>query len=138
LCRDGISLSTGRQRSKKIQGMASPFPSPDDSFARLHLAGWSIGEIATAGGWQVTGSNRENLVRATGKSQAEAWYRAVERAEAVGMAGRNRKGNSRYAGGAETFAVCDHEHTQTGSPARRATGAKVVMPCLHPCNQHGW
>ena len=69
--------------------MTFPFPRPDESFARLHRAGWSIGETATAGGWQVTGSNGENLVSATGKSQVEAWYRAVEQAEAVGMAGRH-------------------------------------------------
>jgi hypothetical protein len=52
--------------------MASPFPSPDESFARLHRAGWSISETATAGGWLVTRHNGENPVNATGKSQAEA------------------------------------------------------------------
>lgn len=53
------------------------YPTPDETFARLHAAGWSIGEAATAGGWIVSGTNGENLILAAGASQAEA----------VGMAG---------------------------------------------------
>jgi hypothetical protein len=62
--RDGIIVSTGRRRSKTIPGMASSFPRPDESFDRLHRAGWSIGETATAGGWLVTGTNGENAIEA--------------------------------------------------------------------------
>jgi hypothetical protein len=70
--------------------MAAPFPTVDASRTRLQRAGWSIGETATASGWLVIGSNGENAISATGETQAEAWYRAVEQAEAVGMA---TKGN---------------------------------------------
>jgi len=48
--------------------MASRFPSPDESFARLHRAGWSVGETATAGAWLVTGHNGENSIFATGRN----------------------------------------------------------------------
>jgi hypothetical protein len=41
-------------------GMARTFPTPDESFARLHDAGWSIGETGTAGHWLVSGTNGEN------------------------------------------------------------------------------
>ena len=55
------------------------YPSPDESFARLHRAGWSLDETGSAGRWWVTGSNGENQIRATGASQAEA----------LGMLGRS-------------------------------------------------
>lgn len=61
------------------------YPSVDESFARLHRAGWSIGETGGAGVWLVSGSNGENQIRAEGRTQAEAWYRATLQAEAVGM-----------------------------------------------------
>ena len=38
----------------------SNFPSVDESFDRLHRAGWSVGEVATSAGWLVTGANCEN------------------------------------------------------------------------------
>jgi hypothetical protein len=62
------------------------FPSSDESFARLQRAGWSVGEVRLADGqWVVTGSNGENRIEAQGAGQAEAWHRACEQAEAVGM-----------------------------------------------------
>jgi len=61
------------------------YPSVDESFGRLHRAGWSIGEIGSSGVWLVTGTNGENVIHAQGRSQAEAWYRATLQAEAVGM-----------------------------------------------------
>jgi hypothetical protein len=64
------------------------YPTVDEAFARLHRAGWSIGEMAGTTGWMVTGRNGENAILARGASQAEAWHRAIEQAEAVGMAGR--------------------------------------------------
>jgi hypothetical protein len=70
--------------------MAYTFPTVDTSRARLHWPGWSVGETATASGWLVTGNNGENAILARGANQEEAWHRAVEQAEAVGMA---RKGN---------------------------------------------
>ena len=70
------------------------YPSPDESFARLHRAGWSLGETGSAGRWLVTGSNGENQISATGASQAEAWHRAVEQAEALGMLARSPAGQA--------------------------------------------
>jgi hypothetical protein len=65
------------------------YPNPDESFARLQRAGWSVGDVRllTAEGavWWVTGSNGENAIRAEGRTQAEAWARACEQAKALGM-----------------------------------------------------
>jgi hypothetical protein len=63
----------------------STHPTVDESRDRLHRAGWSVGEIATASTWVITGSNGENLLEARGATQAEAWWRACEQARAVGM-----------------------------------------------------
>jgi hypothetical protein len=80
------------------------YPSSDDSFARLHCSGWSVGEAAflTSDGrimWLVSGMNGENVVQAHGATQAEAWWRAVEQAQAVGMVrGLEPRHASRYLG----------------------------------------
>jgi hypothetical protein len=66
------------------------YPGVDESFGRLHRAGWSIGEAAGTAVWVVTGTNGENVIRAEGKTQAEAWYRAALQAEAVGMLARTK------------------------------------------------
>jgi hypothetical protein len=60
-------------------------PSVDESFARLHAAGWSVGETGTATRWLVSGVSGENAISAVGRTQAEAWHRAVEQVAAVGM-----------------------------------------------------
>ncbi len=65
--------------------LAFTIPSVDETFARLHLAGWSIGETGGAHVWLVIGSNGENRICAEGRTQAEAWHRATLQAEAVGM-----------------------------------------------------
>jgi hypothetical protein len=61
----------------------------DESFTRLKRAGWSVGDvrILTARGfsWLVTGANGENVIEARGATQAEAWHRACEQAESMGM-----------------------------------------------------
>jgi hypothetical protein len=62
--------------------LPQPYPSVDESFDRLHRAGWSIGEIAGVSCWVVSGQNGENVIVAEGQSQAEAWYRATLQAEA--------------------------------------------------------
>ena len=59
----------------------------------LKRAGWSVGDAAFVGTsgelvWVVTGHNGENLIRAEGATQGEAWRRAVEQAREVGMLGR--------------------------------------------------
>jgi hypothetical protein len=64
------------------------YPSPDESLARLHAAGWTVGEAVFGDTWLVSGSNGENLVLAEGRTQSEAWHRACQQAEAVGMLGR--------------------------------------------------
>jgi hypothetical protein len=70
----------------------SAYPSPDECFARLRRAGWSVGEASFLGPggevWRVSGRNGENLLRAEGATQAQAWWRAIQQAEAVGMLGR--------------------------------------------------
>jgi hypothetical protein len=57
----------------------------------LQRAGWTVGDVAVHGPdgihWLVSGSNGENRIEGRGASQGEAWHRAVEQAEAVGMAG---------------------------------------------------
>jgi hypothetical protein len=66
------------------------YPSVDECFARLHATGWSVGETGTATKWLVSGVYGENAVAAAGRTQAEAWHRAVEQAAAVGMLARPR------------------------------------------------
>jgi hypothetical protein len=61
--------------------------------ARLHQAGWSIGDAAFQheGGlivWLVSGHNGESLIRAEASKWAEAWWAACRQAEAVSMFGR--------------------------------------------------
>ena len=44
------------------------FPTADESFARLHRAGWSVGDVriltAEGSAWLVSGTNGENAVSA--------------------------------------------------------------------------
>jgi hypothetical protein len=61
------------------------YPTVDDCRNRLHRAGWSVGEVASGTRWLINGANGENVLRAEGKTQAEAWHRACEQAAAVGM-----------------------------------------------------
>jgi len=68
-------------------------PTVDGSRARLHAAGWSVGEVGTAGGWFVSGTNGQNRLGARGRSQAEAWHRACEQAAAVAMLGSVKPGD---------------------------------------------
>src|SRR5262249_3975930 len=71
----------------------------EKSFARLHAAGWSVGDVRvlTPSGalWLVTGYNGENALRAEGLTQAEAWARACEQARALGMLGRSARKEQR-------------------------------------------
>jgi len=66
----------------------------DASFARLHRAGRSVGDVRllTADGpvGLVSGANGANALSARGHTQAEAWPRACQQAEAAGMLGRAR------------------------------------------------
>jgi len=69
-------------------------PTSDESFIRLKRAGWSVGDmcVLTAAGpaWLVTGANGENVVEAWGATQGEAWHRACQQAQALGMLGRSQ------------------------------------------------
>jgi hypothetical protein len=61
----------------------------DTYFIRLHHACWSIGSVTTAQGtWIVSGANGENVIHAEGKTETDAWQRAFEQAESLGMMGR--------------------------------------------------
>jgi len=64
------------------------YPTVDESFERLHRAGWSVGEVAAATEWIVSGGNGENLLEVRGGTQAEAWWHACQQARAVGMLAR--------------------------------------------------
>jgi hypothetical protein len=71
--------------------------SPSDiALIRLKRAGWSVGDAAFAGvkgaTWLVSGSNGENLIRAWGPTQGEAWAEAVRQAREIGM---DRRGPGR-------------------------------------------
>jgi hypothetical protein len=68
--------------------MARTYPTPDESRARLHAAGWSVSETGASRDCVVSGSNRGSRIRATGKTQAEAWHRACQQAEGLGLLGR--------------------------------------------------
>ena len=52
---------------------------------RLRAGGSSIGDTATAAGWIVAGFNGENRLLAHGLTQREAWERAAQEAERLGM-----------------------------------------------------
>jgi hypothetical protein len=58
---------------------------PDTVLDRLHRAGWTVGEVRCGCTWLVSGHNGENLIRATGATQALAWQQACDQAELVGM-----------------------------------------------------
>src|SRR5262249_47617216 len=75
------------RRSQGRDGDAAVSNSPpvDESFDRLHKAGWSVGEVATSAGWLVTGTNGENRLEVFGPTQRAAWWRACDAARAVGM-----------------------------------------------------
>ena len=61
----------------------------DESFSRLKRAGWSVGDVRVmtpaGAAWLVTGANGENVIEARGATQTEAWHRACQQAEALGM-----------------------------------------------------
>jgi hypothetical protein len=74
---------------------------PDEALDCLHRAGWSVGDAVAGGTGIVTGSHGgENLIHATGATQAEAWQRAIEQARALGMLAPSRPGDD------------DHEHAR--------------------------
>jgi hypothetical protein len=55
---------------------------PSTELEQLHHAGWSVGvsaAVTTPGHlvWLVTGHNGENLIRAEGATEADAWHGAV-------------------------------------------------------------
>jgi hypothetical protein len=50
----------------------STYRSIEECRDRLHRAGWSIGEVAASTVWIITGTNGDNMIKAEGKSQAEA------------------------------------------------------------------
>jgi hypothetical protein len=61
----------------------------DIALIRLHRAGWSVGDTAFVGTtgttWLVSGSNGENLIRACGTTQGEAWTEAVPQARELDL-----------------------------------------------------
>jgi hypothetical protein len=66
---------------------------PDEALDRLHRAGWSVGDTRAGRTWCVSGTNGENVIFATGRTQQEAWARACEQAAEVGMLAPPRPGD---------------------------------------------
>ena len=68
----------------------------------IHRDGWSIGPTAYAtsdGGiaWAVDGWNGENVIRADGPTEAEAWRAAVDQAVELSLLGRRiEQGQERF------------------------------------------
>jgi hypothetical protein len=52
---------TGEALGRWRRGSLGTYPSVDESFDRLHRAGWSVGEVATATRWLVDGSNVQGV-----------------------------------------------------------------------------
>jgi hypothetical protein len=66
------------------------YPSAKESIQRLIQSSWSMCQTVHIGPraktlWRVKGTNGENVIRAHGVTQAQAWHRAVEAAAACGM-----------------------------------------------------
>lgn len=59
-----------------------PLPEPESSaeivLDWLHEEGWSLSHAAVQDGWEVTGTNGQRTIRATGTTLEEAWMRATE------------------------------------------------------------
>jgi hypothetical protein len=70
----------------------SPYPTADESRARLLFFGWSVGETGGASTWLVTGTNGDHVIHAEGRTQSEAWWRACVQARAMGLLGPVREG----------------------------------------------
>jgi hypothetical protein len=68
----------------------SHFSSCDESLDQLLRSGWSVGEVCAWRTWLVSGTNGENRIEAEGRTQSEAWYRACQQAESLGMLTRPR------------------------------------------------
>ena len=65
--------------------MTASYPTVDESFGRLHRAGWSAGHARFGRTWAVYGTNGENVIDAAGATLEEAYWRACEQAREVGM-----------------------------------------------------
>ena len=65
------------------------YPTAEESLHRLRRAGWSMGEAGFSGPagryvHQVDGRKGDHQIVGRGAAPAEAWWRAVEQAEASG------------------------------------------------------
>jgi hypothetical protein len=74
---------------------SSAYPDFYESWSELDVAGWYVWEEEVAGPphapvWRVTGRHNDcGDLNASGSTQAEAWYRAVEQAQSLRMVGRS-------------------------------------------------
>jgi hypothetical protein len=77
--------------------MPADVPISDESFLRLHAAGWSISAAAYVERgsddlvWLVTGTNGVKSIRAEGPTRDEAWWAPVGQEAAVVMLGARQK-----------------------------------------------
>src|SRR6202035_4582523 len=81
--------TAGAEAAAPADTMTPTNPSVDESLDRLRRAGWSVGDAAfgpdDALTWLVTGNNGENVLKAEGRTRAEAYWRACVQAREVGM-----------------------------------------------------
>jgi hypothetical protein len=70
------------------------YTTPDEAFARLHAAGWSVGETGGAGSWLVCGTNGENQIVALGGPRRRRGTGACLQAVAVGMLAKAKASGS--------------------------------------------
>jgi hypothetical protein len=84
-------LTCGLEIGRTFGFIANP-PS-DASFALLHAAGCSVGDVRLLTGevpvWLVMGTNGENKIEARAAGQGEAWRHTVEQARSLRMLGRS-------------------------------------------------
>jgi hypothetical protein len=74
---------------------SSRYPPVDESRDRLLRAGWLIGGGGCSTGWVVTATNGANHFQTQGATYAEAYWRACEQAQALGMLAPPREGPGR-------------------------------------------
>ena len=84
------SAGMGRKaRLQSLDGGQAMSTTVDACLARLHRAGWSVGDVRllTASGplWLVTGTRGKHFIRAERRTQTESWQNACELAAAVGL-----------------------------------------------------
>jgi hypothetical protein len=108
------------------------YPTVDDSFERLHRAGWSVGDVATSEGWCVNGTKGENRLEVFALTQAANPDRRPKIAAACPSSPRPAHVGEAHRGtkhAADTRAKMSEAHRKRGTrppagrPARHRVGS---------------